>query len=116
MTFDSLKGKTNLHIILDIDVVEPEAYTTQQWAFPALVTGYDPVVDLLDLFRGESSADSFYNVLVISLTVETTVDGVIVDTRSQCGVVVVDDSEVFGLVILEDYYPVVSEDFAVIGY
>jgi hypothetical protein len=49
-----------------------------------LVTGYDPIIDLLDLFRGESSTDGFYNVLVITLAVETAVDIVIGNTRLEC--------------------------------
>jgi hypothetical protein len=106
VTLNGLEGQTHLHIVLDIDIVEPEADTTQQRAFPALVTGDDPVVDLLNLFRGEPSADSLDDVLVISLAVETTVDGVIVNTRPECGVVVVDDCEVLGFVVFEDYYPV----------
>jgi hypothetical protein len=71
-----------------------------------LVTGDDPIIDLLDLFRGESSADCFDDVLVVSLTIETTVDRVIINTCPECCVVVVDDCEVLGFVILEDYYPV----------
>jgi hypothetical protein len=71
-----------------------------------LVTGNDPIVDLLNLFRGEASTDSFYNVLVISLAVETTVDGLIVNTRPEGCVVVVDDCEMLGFVVFEDYYPV----------
>jgi hypothetical protein len=116
MTLDSFKGKPLLHIILDIDIVEPEAYTTQQRAFPPLITGDDPVIDLLDLLRGETSADSLDNVLVVTLAIETTVDGIFVDTRHQGIVVVMNDCEMLGFVILEDYYPVMSEDFAVIGY
>ena len=81
-----------------------------------MTTGYDKVIDLLNLFRGESSTDSFYNVLVIRLTVEATVDGVIGNTRSECCIVIVNDSEVFAFVVLEDHYPVIGEDFAVIGY
>ncbi len=81
-----------------------------------MVTGDDPVVDLLDLFRGKSSTDSFYNVLVISLTVETTVDGVIINAGTQRVVVVVNNCEVLCFIILEDYDPVMGEDFTVIGY
>ena len=81
-----------------------------------MVTGDDPVIDFLDLFRGEPSTDGFYNVLVVTLTVETTVDGIIVDARLECLVIVVDDREVLGFVILEDYYPVMGEDLTVIGY
>ena len=81
VTFDCLQAECLVNIILDIDIVKPEAYTSQQRTFPPLVTGNDPVVDLLDLFRGEPSADSFYNVLVVAFAVETTVDGVIIDTR-----------------------------------
>ena len=80
VAFDSLQGKAHLHIVLDIDVIEPEADTTQQRAFPALVAGDDPVIDLLDLFRGEPGADGLDDVLVITLAVETAVDGVIVNT------------------------------------
>ena len=79
-----------------------------------MVTGDDPIVDLLNLFRGEPSRDSFYNVLVISLTVETAVDGLFIDTRLECCIVIVDDGEVLAFVVLEDYYPVIGEDFAVI--
>ena len=81
-----------------------------------MVTGDDPVVDLLDLFRGEPSTDSFYNVLVVTLAVKTTVDGIFVNTRLECLVIVVDDREVLTFVVLEYYYPVVCEDFTVIGY
>lgn len=116
VAFDGLQGKTHLHIIFDIDIVEPEADTTQQGTFPALVTGDDPVIDLLDLFRDKTSADGFYNVLVISLAIETAVDSVIVNTRPECLAVVMDDREVLGFVVLEDYYPVIGEDLAVIGY
>ena len=80
-----------------------------------MVTGDDPIVDLLNLFRGEPSTDSFYNVLVVSLAVETTVDCLFIDTRLECYIVVVDDGEVLAFVVLEDYYPVMSKDFAVIG-
>jgi hypothetical protein len=103
VTLDGLEGKTHLHVILNVDIVEPEAYTLQQRAFPALIAGDDPVIDLLDLFRGESSTDCFYNVLVVAFTVETTVDGIIINTRSECCVVVVDNCEVLSLVILENY-------------
>jgi hypothetical protein len=68
-----------------------------------LVTGNNPIIDLLDLFRGEPGADGFYNVLVVSLAVETTVDGLLINTRQEGSVVVVDDCEVLGFVILEDY-------------
>ena len=115
MTLDGLERKTQLHIILNIDIVEPEADTTQQRAFPPLITSDDPVIDLLDLFRGEPGADCFYNVLVVPLAIETTVDGVIINTRPECCIVVVDDREVLGFVVLEDYYPVMSEDLAVIS-
>jgi hypothetical protein len=71
---------------------------------------------LLDLFRGKPRADGFYNVLVISFAVKTAVDGVIVDTRNQSIVVVVDNCEVLGFVVLENDYPVMGEYFAVIGY
>ena len=80
-----------------------------------MVAGDDPVVDLLDLFRRESRAEGLDDVLVISLAVETTVDGVIVNTGPQCIVVVVDDCEVLGFIIFEDYYPVMGEDFTVIS-
>ena len=116
VTLNGLQREAHLHIILDIDIVEPEADTTQQRAFPALITGDDPVVDLLDLFWGETGADCFYNVLIVSLAVETTVDGVIVNTRPECCIVVVDDREVLGFVVFEDYDPAMSEDFTVIGY
>lgn len=76
----------------------------------------DPIVDLLNLFWGEPGTDSLYNVLVISLAVKTTVDSVIVNTRPECCVVIVDDREVLRFVVLEDYYPIMGEDFAVIGY
>ena len=79
-----------------------------------MVAGDDPVIDLLDLFRDKSSADSLDDVLVISLAVETTVNGVIVNTGPQRIVVVVDDCEVLGFVIFEDYYPVESKTFYVI--
>ena len=81
-----------------------------------MVTGDDPIVDLLDFLRGEPSTDSFYNVLVISLAVETAVDGVLIYTRQECLVIIVDDREVLAFVVLEDYYPVMSEDLTVIGY
>jgi hypothetical protein len=71
---------------------------------------------LLDLFRGESSTDSLNDVLVVSLTIETTVDRVIINTCPECCVVIVDDREVLGFVVLEDYYPVMGEDLAVISY
>ena len=80
-----------------------------------MLTCDDPVVDLLDLFRGEPGTDCFYNVLVVTLAVETTVDSVIIDTRLECLVIVVDDGEVLAFVVLKDYYPVVSEDLTVIG-
>ena len=80
-----------------------------------MVTGDDPVVDLLDLFRGEPGTDGFYNVLVIRLAVKTAVDSVIVNTRPECGIVIVDDCEVLGFVVFENYYPVILEYFAVIG-
>ena len=80
-----------------------------------MVTTDDPVVNLLDLFRRESSAEGFDDVLVISLAIETAVDGVIVNTGPQRIVVVVDDCEVLGFVILEDYYPVMGKDFTVIS-
>jgi hypothetical protein len=54
--------------------------------------------------------------LVVPLAVETTVDGVIIDTCLECCVVIVNDREVLGFVVLKDYYPVMGEDFAVIGY
>ena len=103
MALDGLEGKTHLHIVFDIDVVEPEAYATQQRAFPPLITGDDPIVDLLDFLRGEPGTDSFYYVLVVALAVETTVDSVIVNTRQECCVVIVNDCEVLCLVVLEDY-------------
>ena len=80
-----------------------------------MVTGDDPIVDLLDLFRGEPSADSFYNVLVISLAVETTVDGLFINTCLERCIVIVDYGEVLAFVVLEDYYPVMGEDLTVIG-
>jgi hypothetical protein len=49
-----------------------------------LVTGDDPIVDLLDLFRGETGTYTFNNVLVIRLAVETAVDIVIGNTRLEC--------------------------------
>ena len=70
-----------VNIILDVDIVEPKPYAPKQRTFPALVIGDDPVVDLLNLFRGEPRADGFYNVLVVPLAVETTVDGILVNTR-----------------------------------
>ena len=81
-----------------------------------MITGDDPIVDLFDLFRGEPSTDSFYNVLVIPLAVKTTVDRVIVNTRPECCVVIVYDREALRFVVFEDYYPVMGEYFAVIGY
>ena len=116
MTFDGLKGQTHLHIVHDVNVVEPEAYALQQRAFPALVAGDDPVVDQFDLLGGEPGADCFYNVLVISLAVESAVDGVIINTRPERCVVVIDNCEVLGFVVFENYYPVMGEDFTVIGY
>jgi hypothetical protein len=116
VTLDGLERKTHLHIVLDIDIVEPEADTIQQRAFPPLVTGDDPIVDLLYLFRGEPGADSLDDILVISLAVETTVDRVIINTRPECCVVIVYDRGVLRFVVFEDYYPVMGEYFAVIGY
>jgi hypothetical protein len=81
-----------------------------------LTTGDDVVIDLLDLFRGKPGTDGLNDVLVVSLAVETAVDGVFVDTLHQSIVVVVDDREVFGFVIFENYYPVMGEDLTVIGY
>ena len=81
MTFDCLQAECLVNIVLDIDVVEPEADTSQQRTFPALVAGDDPVIDLLDLFRDKPGADGLNDVLVVSLAVETAVDGVIVNTR-----------------------------------
>ena len=104
-----------MHIVLNVDIVEPEAYSLQQRAFPTLVTGDDPVVDLLDLFRRESNAEGLNDVLVIPLAVETTVDGVIINAGPQRIIVVVDDCKVLGFVILEDYYPIIGKDFTVIG-
>jgi hypothetical protein len=81
-----------------------------------LIVGDNPVIDLLDLLRSKPGTDGLDDVLVVSLAVKTTVDGVIVDTRYQSVVVVVDDCEVLGFVILENDYPVVSEDLTVISY
>ena len=81
-----------------------------------MLTGDDPIIDLLDLLRGEPGADGLDDVLVVSLAVETTINGVIVNTRSESGIVIVDDGEVLGFVVLEDYYPVIGKDLAVIGY
>jgi hypothetical protein len=81
-----------------------------------LVSTDDPVVNLLDLLRGKPGADGFDDVLVVSLAVETAVDGIFIDTRYQSVVIVMDDREVFGFVVLEDYYPVMGEDLTVIGY
>ena len=71
-----------------------------------MTTGDDVIIDLLDLLRGETGTDGFDDVLVVTLTVETTVDGVIIDAVSQGIIVVVDDSEMLAFVVLEDYYPV----------
>jgi hypothetical protein len=81
VALDSFEREAHLHIVLDVDIVKPEANTIQQRAFPPLVTGNDPIVDLLNLFRGEPGTDTFNNVLVISLAVKTAVDRVFVDTR-----------------------------------
>ena len=51
VTLDVFETVSLVNIVLDIDIVEPEADTLQQRTFPALVTGDDPVIDLLDLFR-----------------------------------------------------------------
>ena len=59
VTFDIFEAKGFVDIVLDIDIVEPEPHASQQRAFPSLVTADDPIVDLLDLFRGESSVDGF---------------------------------------------------------
>ena len=80
-----------------------------------MVAADDPIIDLLDFLGGEPGADGFDDILVIALAVETAVDGLIVNTRPECGVVVVDDCEVLGLVILEYDQPVMGEDLAVIG-
>ena len=68
-----------------------------------MVTGDDPVIDLLDLFRGEPGADGFDDVLVVTLAVEAAVDRVIIDTCEKCGIVIVNNCEVLGFVILDDY-------------
>ena len=80
-----------------------------------MVATDDPVIDLLDFLGCEPSADGFDDILVVSLAVETAVDGLIVNTRPECGVIVVDDCEVLGLVILEYNQPVVGKDLAVIS-
>ena len=80
-----------------------------------MVTTNNPVIYLLYLFRGEPSADGFYNVLVVALAVETAVDIVIIDTRLECLVIVVDNCEMLTFVVLEDYYPVMSEYLTVIS-
>ena len=81
-----------------------------------MVAGDDPVIDLLDLFRGEPSTDCFNNVLVVGLTVKTAVYRFVINAHQQSIVVVVDDREALGFVVFEDYYPVMSKDFTVIGY
>jgi hypothetical protein len=116
VTLDGLQGEAHLHIVLDIDVVELEPDSLQQRAFPTLTTGDDVIIDLLDLFRGKAGADGLDDVLVVSFAVETAVDGILIDTRDQSVVVVVDDGEVLGFVVLENYDPVMGEDFTVIGY
>jgi hypothetical protein len=116
VTFDGLERETHLHIVLDVDIVELKPYPLQLRTFPTLTTGDDVVIDLLYLLWCEPGTDRLDNVLIVSLAVEATVDGVIIDTRYQGIVVIVEDREVLGFVVLEDYYPVMSEDFTVIGY
>ena len=96
-----------MHIVLDINVVEPEAYTLQLRAFPPLATGDDPVIDQFDFFGGKPGADSFGNVLVVPLSVETSVYSIIADTRTEGFVVVVYLGIVLCFVILQNNCPVV---------
>ena len=116
MTFDGFKGEAHLHIILDVDIIELEPDPLQQRAFPALTTGDDVIIDLFDLFRVKAGTDGLDDVLVVSFAVETAVDGIFIDTRDQSIVVVVDDGEVLGFVVLKNYDPVMGEYFTVIGY
>ena len=81
-----------------------------------MVPGNDPIVDLFDFLWGEPGTDGFDYVLIVPLAIKATVDGFIVYTPNECLVIVVDDREVLGFVIFEYYYPVMSENFAVIGY
>ena len=75
----------------------------------------NPVIDLLDFLGREPSADGFDDILVVTLAVETAVNGVIVDTRLESGIIVVDYRKILGVVVFEDYNPVMGEDLAVIG-
>ena len=80
-----------------------------------MLTADDPVIDLLNFFRGEPSADGLDDILVVALAVETAVYGVVIDTRLESGIIVVDYSKILGVVVFEDYDPVMGEYLAVIG-
>ena len=67
-----------------------------------MVATDDPVIDLLDLFRGKPGTDGFDDVLVVSLAVKTAVDGIVVNTRSESLIIVMNLCIMLGLIVLDD--------------
>ena len=103
-----------MHIVLQIELVEPDAGVLQLRDLPPGNTMHDNVVtDTLDLLRGESKHDRLQNVLVIVLVVEAYQQRTSPHELSDLLIVIMDDNIVTSIEGFEYKQPVMVGDLTV---
>ena len=114
VTFDSLEGQAHLHIVFDVHVVETEEKVSKHWTLPTLTSADNEIVHLFDFLRCEPTANRLDDELIIVLSIERNIDGIVIDTFLKFFVIVMDNGVLLGFYVLENDQPVMGETLYVI--